>query len=177
MNLAVEATSIFGWWCTFQIGQKNLPHGAFSTVLSGAGAGLVVAGITTPMKVRQFPESLFERKLIPPNQNGRNALRLASCHAVFFTVYTGLKESVYRAREVQGRPSHRDYLDCINEFLAGGISGLCYRAASYGYSSGPVKNPFISQPRFLATSFLTTATAVVLFESLDYVVASSINKE
>jgi hypothetical protein len=174
MNFAIEGTSLFGWWCAFQLGQKNMPKGPLSTVISGAASGLIVAGITTPMKnVRQFPETIYERKLLPPNQHLWNTFRLASCHAVLFTVYTGLKDSIYKAREIHGRPEERDYLDCINEFFAGGIAGLCYRAASFGYGKGPLKNPFISQPRFLASSFLTTATAIVLFESIDYHVANS----
>lgn len=174
MNYVIEATSIFGWWCTFHIGTSFLPKDVISTVISGAGSGMVIAATTLPYPgIRQFPETLMDRKLLNPKLKSQNILKLTAGHAIFFSIYSGLRQSIYKARDANGRTDHaRDWEDCINDFMCGGIAGLCYRAASYAYGKGPVSNQWVSQPRILAVTFLKTATATMALESIDYLVTS-----
>jgi hypothetical protein len=150
-----------------------MPKGPVSTVISGGLAGCVVAALTNPIATtRQFPETMRDRKLIVSDKLMWNTLRLAASHAVFFTAYTGMKEGINKSRIKTGqRTSNRDHLDMINEFMAGGISGLCYRATSLGFQTAPLLPiPAMVQLQRLGITFLTTATAVTFLESFDYLV-------
>lgn len=178
MNYVIEATSVLGWWSAFHIGKSNLPEGPVSTAASGAIAGLVVAGVTIPNKgARQFPHTLYERKIIAPNRYAYTTLKLSACHAMFFTVYTGLRESVRRGRAAQGETLERDLRDIVSDFLAGGASGLCFRGGAMVYYKSPIMDPMLTgaAPKLLAGTFVSMGLACAVLESLDDYFVRSMN--
>ncbi|KAJ3276610.1 hypothetical protein HDV01_004143 [Terramyces sp. JEL0728] len=170
MNTILEISSVFSWWAVYQSSQINLPKGVVSTAFGGAMAGFSIAALTLPFKdVRQFPETILERRITPASQNFHSAIKLASCHSLFFLSYTGFREAIYKAREKQRTFAKRDQLDYLNDFLCGGFSGMVYRIGSMAYYKGPVENPMATMaPQLLAKSFLMTGLACFAFEAIGY---------
>ncbi|KAJ3254304.1 hypothetical protein HK103_007274 [Boothiomyces macroporosus] len=170
MNIVLEVSSVFSWWGIYQSSQINLPKGAVSTAFGGAMAGFSIAALTLPFKnVRQFPETLLERRITPATQNFHSAIKLASCHSLFFLSYTGFREAIYKARQNQRTSPKRDHLDYLNDFLCGGFSGMIYRMGAMAYYKGPVENPMITMaPQLLTKTFLMTGLVCLAFETLGY---------
>ncbi|KAJ3303378.1 hypothetical protein HDV03_003947 [Kappamyces sp. JEL0829] len=108
----------------------------------GAISGLIVAGVGLPRKdVRLWPETLQERRLLAPGSTQFQTLKLAASHALFWTVYSGLQNGIRNARDKAGTRagSGRDVEDAANDFGAGFVAGLVYRAGSVAYSAGPAE--------------------------------------
>ncbi|KAJ2991479.1 hypothetical protein HDV02_003761 [Globomyces sp. JEL0801] len=180
MNYAMEAVSVFSWWASFHTFKSIFPKDVPFTAASGGLSGMVLFSIAYPVKnTRYFPESLIERNIIPvgSNWNIQTGARLAASHAVFFTVYTGFRDNIYKSRS-ETRPKSRDSVDFVNDFLCGSVASLCYRATSLAYFRGPVQNPVMtlkSAPKALLFSMLAMGTVCAAFETMDYEIKSRLS--
>jgi chromosome condensin MukBEF MukE localization factor len=102
-------------------------------------------------------------------------LRMAVSHALFFTVYSGLRTGIYTSRKkVEKRVDFsRDWQDSLNDFLCGFVSGLCFRGVSVAYGSS-TSVPLT--PSTVLMTGLKMGVACSVLESIDDIVKTHHSK-
>ena len=178
MDIALQVASTLTWWTTFKATKSLFPKDdVLSTAVCGSLAGMSIVAMTLKSpNVGMFPETPKERTPFAVNKFGI-VTRFAAGHAVFFTVYCGLKDTIGRAKLKAGIDNIWSYQDLVNDAFCGGIAGLCYRAAAYAYSSGsPTAKNAITNPRLLLGTFLLTGTSTSIFELIDYSLRKSLRE-
>ena len=173
------AAAVVSWWFTFH-GAKNFIDNrnsnskmsseslVLSTAFAGGLSGAVSSGISLNLgKSPIWPESLQERSFTAKKYYQSTFIRHVGCHALFWTVYTGLREGVRSARIKSGRTDLKmDWQDQFNDFFAGFVSGLCFRGATLAYP--PIPNIPPLTPGMVLITGLKMGTACLVFESADY---------
>ncbi|RKO89990.1 hypothetical protein BDK51DRAFT_46018 [Blyttiomyces helicus] len=155
--------------------QRALPpdqlNAATKSVLSGATGGAVLAAISQQLNHRHFPETTAELGKNLPGSGPRIVFKSATGYGGFFAVFDGLRKGVWKARgnlaERTGVPlPARRVLDPTwqaTNVLAGGVGGLCYRAATLPFFSGPLDNPLTTKGGLLLLSRTVVGMGVLGF--------------
>lgn len=175
-TFAIEASSVFGWWFGFHFVESILPANPVSTVAAGSLSGLLVATACLPRNnARLWPETVVERRMMQ-TRDRMTILRLGANHSVFWLMYQALRNSIHSARLKQGRVSKtRDLEDVANDFFSAGIAGMCYRASSLPYSTGPLQVPLTA--KLVAQTSLKMALLCTAFETVDFYIRDHFAKQ
>ena len=140
-------------------------HDPLSTVLSGGSAGRVCGAISAFQRRQVFPEAAEELRFFSLRQT---LLKGSIGFACAFTVYEGLTRGITKARWPTSQPSPQETLSDwswhVSNFLAGGVSGIAFRAATVPLYRGVIENPLLT-PRgavLLGSSFVQMGIAMGL---------------
>ena len=132
-----------------------------TSVVGGGLAGISTGLIAYQLRQPPFPEARLELQATGLRNLNQLVLKTAVGYAAMFTVYEGLTQGIHKARWMKtGRPASSAILVDptwhVSNFLAGGIAGVAYRAASFPLYKGLEENPLTTQvgARLLVSTFL-----------------------
>jgi hypothetical protein len=142
--------------------KNELPTGPTSAVIAGSMCGLTLGLFSHSLHIPSFPESMKEYKAIVNHRPTWHLLKTSLGFATLFTVYEGLVTGIDKSRRktISHQPFDKlqDPSWHFTHFLAGGVSGLAYRAATLPLYKGVHDNPLLTNygPKLMASTFLQT---------------------
>ncbi|KAJ3189223.1 hypothetical protein HDU85_002848 [Gaertneriomyces sp. JEL0708] len=166
-----SALSVCALYATYNESQRLLPPGPYAQVAAGAVGGTVLAMTSIPMNIPIFPETSSEHAVKLPGTHLRNIAKTASGYACFFAVSEGLRTGIYKARLTEAErkgvplpPREDDAQWHLTNFLAGGVAGMAYRAATLPFFKG-IENPLLTKSGvgILAGTFIAMGTMMAGF--------------